>query len=956
MEDELLKWTRPLFEYAICDLFYIKNKDYSQNPPLKQTELFGMIFKQIEISKTESYISKAIKIENHFTATIYKQLKLGKNFQILLSNIRETLNRHFSDTNLSAYVNNLTSAINIIPDIPNRKELAEISMPNKTKESKIQYALGIISKSFDCIDLDDGGDADFIKRYPRHQKDFVGRSEEINMISECLNDCGYAILSGMGGIGKTTLAYEYLANNKYKYDLIVSVNFDQDIKSTVASIPCNNDYLMRDNEIKYNIKKRKLNYIGEKAIVLIDGLDELPKDCGFLDFDTILEDFCCHFIITTRMPYEEAISVDQLPDTSLAQVLVNQIKKRTTIIPTLEKNMSDLLTVLHNNTMLVELVGRMLDNCDTDPLILLQNMVGVESSYGSSLVNLKKDDKLHKKTIEGHLNALFSLASLNASQSKLIRFFSLLPSGYMVENRVLELFLAPYTQNDFEDLCTLGWLHSNYDEYNDLFHYGIHPLISETLYKNSKPTAEEYNNEICNIEAYLSPFLITYGDTHLSSVFHNIAIKLSGTSKHWNICKSKICIWLCLNYNKQRAYDIYIKSEDKSLFLPEAYQFLMRFSDIDPTIADNYSNYSDYFKSKIECINLFENLITNYMAPHKYENALMNNYILKLKHDTDRLTNVIKTANNKIHEFNYINISSSDKIIKSMLYPYISPDLFVSFPIDVDTNTYITFLQEQVDCKDIKHTLVYNTVQHFVQNNDSDEPLMFYNNMYILRQNFLNAGFIHYVSEFWNTNNQQIIIQYRAYIDHNRNYISRDILVMWLIQLVYMYIECRDFANANQTLDECKSIQGSKSSYLHIHIKISEHYKDCMENTIFAYKDVSCFPPLKVMYKNLYNSYIKIISHIKEESESLYKNNINPNIMICHILNRYCHLLTNQFCVLLAGSNRELLYNKTEVVKSIINDVSKKWEITTEDIDSILELLTVKDDFFDAIENNPQIQ
>ncbi|MBR5090456.1 MAG: protein kinase [Ruminiclostridium sp.] len=73
-----------------------------------------------------------------------------------------------------------------------------------------------------------------IPRLPTISPIFVGRESEMNSISEMLSVNRVLFINGIGGIGKSTLVRNYISSKTAEYDVIVYLEYENDLRFTFA--------------------------------------------------------------------------------------------------------------------------------------------------------------------------------------------------------------------------------------------------------------------------------------------------------------------------------------------------------------------------------------------------------------------------------------------------------------------------------------------------------------------------------------------------------------------------------------------------------------------------------------------------------------------------------------------------------------------------------------------------
>lgn len=153
----------------------------------------------------------------------------------------------------------------------------------------------------------------FSKRYDEF---FINHETVFNLISERLNKCNYAVLSGLGGVGKTSVAIEYANRNldKYKNILWMSANSENFIKSSFDEIA---KYLSGDFD-KYllqtkNYQEKNINIVkfwlrnNKDWLLIVDDIESVAILSNYFSFD-----MTGHILVTSREPTTGCILVDLL--------------------------------------------------------------------------------------------------------------------------------------------------------------------------------------------------------------------------------------------------------------------------------------------------------------------------------------------------------------------------------------------------------------------------------------------------------------------------------------------------------------------------------------------------------------------------------------------------------------------------------------------------------------------
>lgn len=183
--------------------------------------------------------------------------------------------------------------------------------------------------------------------------------------------------------------------------MVLFATFDTNLTESIKSIHCDCDYKYDDPTKLLEIKKQAINEIGKRAIILIDGMNDIPSDSEKLDIDNMVKDYNCHFIFTSHLNpeytyFNNGIEVKELTKEQLLAIIKYQMSKRKHIIQTIEDNADDIVNTLYYNTFLAELVGKQLDRRTDDPLDYFSNLINNDRDYGNRQLfsNISNDQKI----------------------------------------------------------------------------------------------------------------------------------------------------------------------------------------------------------------------------------------------------------------------------------------------------------------------------------------------------------------------------------------------------------------------------------------------------------------------------------------------------------------------------------------------------------------------------------
>lgn len=316
---------------------------------------------------------------------------------------------------------------------------------------------------------------------------FTGREEELAAVHDMLNSFRTAFLYGMGGIGKTSIALQYMTDYGHLYDHVLYVLTDKDIVQAICD-----DTAISISGLVYDRKKypvlrqyfkEKLCVLKElsaknKILIVIDNLNT-PEDKNL----SLFLDLPCHKIITTRINYAFVPKEEKLCIKSLAP-----------------KHWNGLIAGYSNHLTPPEMEQLIYYAHQVNGHTLSLKMASVQASYGEfseapgtgfDVTSLLSSFRL-KKTA---LKALLYLSVLAPQGMERELFVQL--SG--TSDKTLQI-LRNYLLIDFIALGKTG------DQENGTTLLRVHPLIAEAVKKIMPPTCINCSHLLRGFETYL------YGD------------------------------------------------------------------------------------------------------------------------------------------------------------------------------------------------------------------------------------------------------------------------------------------------------------------------------------------------------------------------------------------------------------------------------------------------------------
>lgn len=336
---------------------------------------------------------------------------------------------------------------------------------------------------------------------PSVSPDFVGRDTEIRQIAESLQRGRVLYLTGVGGIGKTTLVKNYISRYRTEYDVIAYLEYDGDIQHTF----CDDMQLQistvsrQDGEPLEDYFARKLKAFkricgGRRVLFVLDNFtNRLTKemsriiDCGY---ETI--------IATRQKPPKNSfamLEVGAIADTSELFRLVTLNLERA---PTKEERLcfEEIITLIQGHTLVLELIARQIaaGRLDIHTALDLIRENGFSRFSGEKIGNIKDGEEVYD-TLSVIVTALFDAGNMSDTARLTLKILALL-NVRGLEKSLVQQFFPDIAEEALAKLSAEGWLYDG-----NRIH--LHPVIAETvrnwLWSADDVTVMDYHKKMIDI-------------------------------------------------------------------------------------------------------------------------------------------------------------------------------------------------------------------------------------------------------------------------------------------------------------------------------------------------------------------------------------------------------------------------------------------------------------------------
>ena len=314
---------------------------------------------------------------------------------------------------------------------------------------------------------------------PSVSPDFVGRDADIRQIAESLQKNNTLYITGIGGIGKSTLVKNYIARYRAEYDVIAYLEYDGDILHTfcddmqlqISTVSMQNGEPL-DEYFARKIKAFK-RICGERRVlfVLDNYTDRLTKnlsriiDCGY---DTI--------ITTRNQPPKNSfpfMEVAAIADTSelfrlVALNLDRQLTKEEQLC------FEEIITLIQGHTLVLELIARQIaaGKLDIHTALKLIRENGFSRFSGEKVGNIKDGEEVYD-TLSAIISALFKASAVSVDAKLTLKILALL-NVRGLETSLVQKFFPDIQPDTISKLSADGWLYAD-------SRVRLHSVIAETV-------------------------------------------------------------------------------------------------------------------------------------------------------------------------------------------------------------------------------------------------------------------------------------------------------------------------------------------------------------------------------------------------------------------------------------------------------------------------------------------
>lgn len=305
---------------------------------------------------------------------------------------------------------------------------------------------------------------------------FFGRELELKTLENWFqSEENIIFVTGMGGIGKSTLVRQFVIKNREEMDAYVYLNYRDSIMQTVADD--NQFYInncqLNPEETTEEYFHRKMKYIKELSKGLLVVVDNY---CGYDDNLTDLLEIAGKVIVISRAsaPEQRELRVSRIGDKANIYEMFSLRSGKQMDLES-QRKLDEVIELVDGHTLVLELIARQI-KCSFMSINEALELVKSKgfSDIAMEKVDYYKDGARYYAKISSIISAVYNVETVSDSQRKILKLLSLFsPIGINAVS--FKRYYELSSLDEINELKNEGWIEL-FDE-----RITLHPLISETI-------------------------------------------------------------------------------------------------------------------------------------------------------------------------------------------------------------------------------------------------------------------------------------------------------------------------------------------------------------------------------------------------------------------------------------------------------------------------------------------
>ena len=326
--------------------------------------------------------------------------------------------------------------------------------------------------------------------YVSNSGSVIGREKECREIEKwCSGNSKLLFVTGMGGIGKSTIVRKFASDNKERFDNLIYIQYKDNIIETVTDDMqfCINGYEKKEQETTREYFLRKLKAAKEliddtESVLIVDNFS------GSIDNDFLeLLKVNWKVIVVTRPDMSETgydcQKIEAFRNKEEQYKLFEDNMGRK-IVPEEYRKLDRIIETVAGHTLALVLVARQIARSfiDIDTALSLVETNGF-AGMAPEKVKYMQDGKEYYDRISAIIKAVYDVSVLSEDKKKCLKVLSLFDVKGIGVKEAREILMLE-SLDDIHELADLGWIELSENKVS------MHPLIQETMHQI--PWTNEY--------------------------------------------------------------------------------------------------------------------------------------------------------------------------------------------------------------------------------------------------------------------------------------------------------------------------------------------------------------------------------------------------------------------------------------------------------------------------------
>lgn len=523
----------------------------------------------------------------------------------------------------------------------------------------------------------------YVMNMPKWQPSFfsVGRQDEIREVKNRLDSDGYVFIKAMGGTGKSELAKMYAEKYADEYHTVQFCKYTGSLKSVVSSIEINgvnnSDYSNADELVKE--KNKVLHGSDNHTLLIIDNFN--------VTYDEYLRDFLpadnngFKVIFTTRCEpannyySNKVFELSTLPE----DVALTLFYNHSSIEKTAENDefVKKILKTIQYNTLVLVLLAQSIKKtgCSLNDILNKLNDSELDNINGEVFheYDFSSIDGENYNRVFAHLNTIFNISNLTDIQKEVLKDISIVANiGIEVQDFIEHCECQYITNDEIDNLCSLGWITKEDDEF-----ISLHPILSDLIAANN--SIEKKKSYYC-LADYITDSCCVFEDEHidvLNTVFAylvHLDKRLKGEIS-FTIIDTKLSLAKTY-FNLYDAKNATVKYNEAESIIKKSFRYKPRYCVLYFGLAEIEENFGSLDKA----IELYEKAITYFKKTINMFYQLCFDSLCGIASCYEKKHDYEKAYSYYIKAYNYSQNRGIKDGFKQFIFPSTKKDLTECIP------------------------------------------------------------------------------------------------------------------------------------------------------------------------------------------------------------------------------------------------------------------------------------